>query len=405
MATDGGASTGVGLLTAACAGKAALQGRLDAKNTDVAHVISEFIERFKGSWEEWSQLSPSATRKPEDLHSAALSFEEYFNAGDLRSLPSAELIMAQGLDAEKITQVMLATAAKQNPDAYSNTPINALNRTFFKGVIQCALFRLIAMPAFADTLQPAFQQLVVQELTGIREGVRGLHAKFDEQYHRQEGGSQDIASLGSEALSIYVKKPNRWELLLLAQLLEDNLEAFSKKRLDRELGVSFGASIPLSSGSSFIQWCRQKIQDFMVLVESMRSIFHGGSLTVILDQSDNLLSVERIVHMATRFGEAYEQMLDWQSEFSRVVVQDEFQPYLKCLARYPDSIIPDAEEYVATMAEKVRAAPISPDEDDSVNISLVFDSVVPPPDVAAEQDKELKALCSLIERGLIGDER
>ena len=191
----GGAAVGGGLLAAACAGRAALIGRLDAKSADAAHVTGEFIEQFKGNWEEWSALSPSATRKPEDLKSAALSFEEYFNTGDPRSLPSGELIMAQGRNAEKITQEMLATAARRNPDVYSDTPINALNRVFFKGVIQSALSRLLAMPDFANTLQPAFQTLVANDLAEIKEDgkktkadvaeikedVEELNSKFDEQ--------------------------------------------------------------------------------------------------------------------------------------------------------------------------------------------------------------------------------
>ena len=197
----GGAAVGGGLLAAACAGRAMLLGRLEVKSADAEHVIDEFIEEFKENWESWSNLSASATRKPEDLESAALSFEEYFKDGDPQALPSANLIIDQGRDAEKITQVLLATAAERRPDIYKDNAFNRHNRSFFEGVVRSALARLLTMPAFAETLQPAFQQWVVQEIKGAREDIKNLCDKVDEKvqhWQSREQYQRQLHALGQE---------------------------------------------------------------------------------------------------------------------------------------------------------------------------------------------------------------
>lgn len=86
----GSVAVGGGLLAIACAGRAAMLGRLKNKESNADHVLELFIEQFKNSWQEWSGHSPSATRSPEDLESAAKCFEEYFIVDDMvRRLPSA----------------------------------------------------------------------------------------------------------------------------------------------------------------------------------------------------------------------------------------------------------------------------------------------------------------------------
>ncbi len=248
----GGVAVGGSLLAAAFSGKAALQGRLEAKSSDASHVIGEFIEQFRDNWEAWSEFSS----KPEDLQSAALSFEEYFKAGDEHSVPSAELIIAEGLDAEKITRAMLVTASEHSPNVYSNTPINAFNRTFFTAVIQSALSHLIASPAFVDTLQPAFQKLVMKDLAGIKEGVDGISNKLDEQVLHWQTKEQYEKQLHTLELSLKEKETElRLNLINLGR---------SESRTDAQQEKYIEAKFELRS----VESARRELENKLVDVES-----------------------------------------------------------------------------------------------------------------------------------------
>lgn len=211
-------------------------------------------------------------------------------------------------------------------------------------------------------------------------------------------GRLSTNSIGPEAMTITVEKPDRWELLLLAQLLEDNLALYSQNRLDRELGVSIGSSIPLDTGSAVVEWCKKKLDDLEVLIDANVSLFHGGNFTVTLDSSDKLLAVDRISHLARRFGENYKHTLEWQTEFRRVKTRDEFEPFLKYLARYPDKVIRDTEEYVASMADKIRASPEGSNDQDTANIVLQFSSEICP-DAVAGSSKESGVIRALRDNG------
>ena len=168
-----------GLLSMAAGGISAWRGRLQYKNADASDVLERFILDYKRNWREWSGLTESEARDPGEIESAIASFETYFNSEDLRFFPSAEMIVAQGRDAQKISIEMLKKAAEVYPSFYreydqrgKEDQTTKFSREFFLLVIQGGLKHLLHLPEFAEILWPAMQDLAIETNTIVKETLR-----------------------------------------------------------------------------------------------------------------------------------------------------------------------------------------------------------------------------------------
>lgn len=74
-------------------------------------------------------------------------------------------------------------------------------------------------------------------------------------FHRIDS---DLSHLKPMALQICVERPVGWEYLLFARILADEIEARLDKKLDVELGVSFGPSIELKEYGEVLTWISSK---------------------------------------------------------------------------------------------------------------------------------------------------
>ena len=168
-----------GLLSMAAGGISAWRGRLQYSNSDASDVLEKFIREYKKNWREWSGLTESEARDPGEIESAIAAFETYFNSENTRCFPSAEMIVAHGRDAQKISIEILKQAAEIYPSFYreydqrgSEDQTTKFSRKFFLMVIHGGLKHLLHLPEFAEILLPAMQDLAIETNKVVKENLK-----------------------------------------------------------------------------------------------------------------------------------------------------------------------------------------------------------------------------------------
>ena len=123
-----------------------------------------------------------------------------------------------------------------------------------------------------------------------------------------------LGLLGPDSLRTYLEKPSYWEYLALAHCLRENIERHQSKRLDVELGISFGATIHLDDRQATVNWISKKISELGVVVDNFDRAFNTGVIPAV-GPPGVPGDMTRIAHLAARFGEAYLSLLEWTLEF------------------------------------------------------------------------------------------
>lgn len=165
-----------GLLSMASGGISAWRGRLQQSSSDANNVLVDFMFEYKRNWREWARLSESEARDSGEIESAIKSFETYFHSEDPRRFPTAEIIVAQNRDVQKISVEMLKQAEVVYPSFYrehdnqgNEDQTTKFSRKFFLLVVQGGLRHLLALPEFAEILQPAMQDVAIETNRIVKE--------------------------------------------------------------------------------------------------------------------------------------------------------------------------------------------------------------------------------------------
>ena len=132
-----------------------------------------------------------------------------------------------------------------------------------------------------------------------------------------------IQSLGPASLRIYVEKPSGWEFLVLAELMRELINSHDSKRMDLELGISFGSIVHLEDKKNALSWISRKVSEILHIPNQISIALKTG-LEKAVGPIGEAGDIRRIVHLATRFADGYIEMIEWTLEFRRVNVEDEF---------------------------------------------------------------------------------
>ena len=155
-----------------------------------------------------------------------------------------------------------------------------------------------------------------------------------------------VASLGPKAFRLAVEKPAGWEWLLFAQVLTDEIASHSSKRLDTELGISFGEPIPLEEVHDVTAWVTSRFDWISTSVEQLTRALNTGFIKAVGEPGEPG-DLKRIVHLATRIGDGYEQLVDWKLQFLRVSCGEEFETLMKLASEFSSNAIQEIEEFSA----------------------------------------------------------
>lgn len=192
--------------------------------------------------------------------------------------------------------------------------------------------------------------------------------------------------LGPESLRIYIEKPKGWEYLVLAKLLQERIQLQENKKLDAELGISFGPVIDLSDRILAIKWISGKFSQISQTTQRLSRALNAG-IEGAVGKPGEPGDILRIVHLATRLADGYSHILDWTLEFNRIEAESEFEKLLAISGQFSSNILREIEDYASQLYGKIKEAIENPPTDGTVNLTLTLSA----PDMAAFEE-EMKRL-------------
>lgn len=157
-----------------------------------------------------------------------------------------------------------------------------------------------------------------------------------------------VSSLGPKAFRLAVEKPKGWEWLLFAQVLADKISSLTSKRLDVELGISFGEPIPLGEFHEVTSWVSSRFSFICTTTQQLSKALNTG-LTKAVGEPGETGDLQRIVHLATRISDGYEQFLDWKLIFNRISCAEEFTTLINLASEFSSNAIREIEEFSASL--------------------------------------------------------
>ena len=219
----------------------------------------------------------------------------------------------------------------------------------------------------------------------LRKQLSYLFSESLELRNKFYGCDADLTHLKSNALRIAIKHPKGWEYLLFAQILNDQVRSYHSKRLDTELGISFGEPIKLDDSDDVIPWVLSRFNWMSNTIEQLSKALNTGFIKATGELGEPG-DIQRITHLAIRIGNGYEQLLDWNLQFSRVNVDEKFEFLISSTSNFALNPISEIEEFAFNLYNNVEnfiANLDSYDKDNSPSMTLTL-TVPDPSDIIAE---------------------
>lgn len=162
-----------------------------------------------------------------------------------------------------------------------------------------------------------------------------------------------VSSLGPKAFRLAVEKPIGWEWLLFAQVLADEIATHRGKRLDAELGISFGEPTRLDELHDVTTWVSSRFGWISTTVEQLSKALNVGFIKAVGEPGEPA-DLKRIVHLAERIADGYEQLLDWKLQFLRVSCNDEFATLMRLASNFSSNAIQEVEEFSTNLYRTIE---------------------------------------------------
>ena len=167
------------------------------------------------------------------------------------------------------------------------------------------------------------------------------------------GSNVDLTHLGPLALRLAIESPKGWEWLLFAQVLKDRVESYSNKRMDTELGISFGEPISLEEFHDITSWVSSRFDWISSTIVQLSNALNTGLIRAV-GESGESGNIQRIIHLATRIGEGYEQLLEWNLQFLRVSVDENFERLISLASKFSSNAINEIEEFASNLYDDIE---------------------------------------------------
>lgn len=83
-------------------------------------------------------------------------------------------------------------------------------------------------------------------------------------------------------------------------------------------------------------------------IEQLSNALNTGFIKAVGEPGESG-DVARIVHLAKRIGDGYEQLLDWRLQFLRVSCEEEFENLMNLASNFSSNAILEVEEFSANL--------------------------------------------------------
>lgn len=230
---------------------------------------------------------------------------------------------------------------------------------------------------FVDSLRTKGQVWVfpfssAQELTGtLRRQLSYLVGECLALRSKLYPTDSAIQSLGPASLRIYIEKPVGWEYLVLAEVMREQVRSHDAKRMDLELGISFGPIVHIKNRAEAIAWISNKISEIRHVPEQVDAALNLG-VEPAVGPKGKPGDIHRIVHLATRFADGYLAAIEWTLEFRRVDVGDSLARLLELASELSSNMIREMREYAEGLREGIEAALLNVEKGESASFTLVL---------------------------------
>lgn len=210
---------------------------------------------------------------------------------------------------------------------------------------------------------------------------------------KAHGSDPLVASLGPKAFRLAVEKPTGWEWLLFAQVLSDEIASHSGKRLDTELGISFGEPTSLEELHDVTTWVSSRFGWMTTTIEQLSRALNTGFIKAVGEPGEPG-DLKRIIHLAKRIGDGYEQLLDWKLQFLRVSCNEEFETLMKLASDFSSNAIQEVEEFSADLYTTIESHIKNIDSyEKGTVVTITLTLTVPDTEPFSQEIARLEALC------------
>ena len=247
---------------------------------------------------------------------------------------------------------------KENPDANFNSAVDTPK-----------LFEFVTK--LRDTGEVwVFPFETAQDITNtLRKQLSYLLAESLEFRAKIQSIDLPILSLPPESLRFYIDKPDGWEYLAFAQSLQSYISSHKKKKLDLELGISFGPIIDLSNNAIAMDWVSTKFKQIAQIVETLSQAFNYGMVKAVGEPGEPG-DIQRIEHLASRISDGYLEAIEWTLEFHRLSLEPEFKKLMTLMSFFSSNMLNEIEIYAAELLGKIQYVFANHAPGDSVKFSL-----------------------------------
>jgi hypothetical protein len=198
-----------------------------------------------------------------------------------------------------------------------------------------------------------------------------------------------VLSLSPAALRIYIERPIGWEYLAFAKILQEGIESHYKRRLDLELGVTYGQVINLMDRTDASEWVLSKFSQITQITNGLSQALNGG-ITKAVGEPGQPGDIKRIEHIASRIADGYFEAIEWALEFQRLSVEPELQQLMAIASHFSDNVLTEIEEFAARLFNDVSYALANHASGDVVNFTLTL--TVPDTSAFIEESQRISRL-------------
>lgn len=161
---------------------------------------------------------------------------------------------------------------------------------------------------------------------------------------------RELAKMIAEKVGVEVSGPKPgWEYQLFSDSMALHLSKLKEQQISHEMGYA-SPKREITSDTDALDYFKARSRAFDVYVNGITDLLSPGRLQWAFGPAGRPGDSDRIRHLANRFIEEYENLLDWAADLRGTVTPERFQTLYKTAARLADQPLKQIEQFVEEFA-------------------------------------------------------
>ncbi len=184
---------------------------------------------------------------------------------------------------------------------------------------------------------------------------------------RLQNEPAEFRELEGKALRLSLDRPKGWPLLLLAELLEQQLDDLLDMRRDYDCGLTSGSG-EIVSQERMGDWGRNNFEHVRRIIRELTYTLNE-TLNPACEKGD----IRAIVYGSRRAISAYRESLDWANRLRSAHVPEEIRDAIAILARFSDAVVLGISEFPGRLRDAVSEVIASGKTKGHVRLTITID--------------------------------